>query len=62
MTNDLNLIIFPDWTQPEEFLTSELERVIRAIATHQERDRITLLSIPTIFQKRKPNCCCLRLQ
>ncbi|MDY6782979.1 MAG: glycosyl transferase family 1 [Cyanobacteriota bacterium] len=42
MTSDLNFIIFPDWTQPEEFLASELERVIRAIATHSERDRITL--------------------
>lgn len=40
---DINLIIFLDWTQPEEFLTLELERAIRAIATHCDRDRMALL-------------------
>jgi predicted O-linked N-acetylglucosamine transferase (SPINDLY family) len=40
---DINLIIFPDWTQPEESLTLELERVIGAIATHPDRDRMALL-------------------
>jgi hypothetical protein len=41
--NDVNLIIFPDWTQPEESLATDLERVIRAIATHPDRSHITLL-------------------
>jgi predicted O-linked N-acetylglucosamine transferase (SPINDLY family) len=40
---DINLIIFPDWTQPEEFLGRDLERVIRAIATHPASNYITLL-------------------
>lgn len=40
---DINLIIFPDWSQPEESLCLELERVIRAIATHPDKSRVTLL-------------------
>jgi hypothetical protein len=40
---DTNLIVFPDWTQPEEVLTLDLERVIKAIATHPDRSHITLL-------------------
>jgi len=40
---DINLIVFPDWTQPEEVLTLDLERVVKAIATHPDRSHITLL-------------------
>jgi len=40
---DLNFIIFPEWSQPEETLCFELEQVIRAIATHPYRSQITLL-------------------
>lgn len=40
---DINLIIFPDWSQPEEILCSELEQVIRAIATHPDSSQMTLL-------------------
>ena len=40
---DINLIIFPDWSQPEEVLCSELEQVIRAIATHPNSSQMTLL-------------------
>jgi hypothetical protein len=40
---DINFIIFPDWSQPEESLSLELERVIKAIATHPERSQMTLL-------------------
>jgi glycosyltransferase involved in cell wall biosynthesis len=40
---DINLIIFPDWSQPEESLGLELERVVRAIATHPDKSKITLL-------------------
>jgi predicted O-methyltransferase YrrM len=39
----INLIIFPDWTQPEELLLEELESIIRVLLTHPERSRITLL-------------------
>jgi glycosyltransferase involved in cell wall biosynthesis len=41
--NEINLVIFPDWTQPEESLQLELSNVIKAIAVHPSRDRITLL-------------------
>ncbi len=40
---DINLIIFPDWAQPEEHLGMELERVIKVIATHPEGSHMTLL-------------------
>ncbi|MBW4576223.1 MAG: methyltransferase domain-containing protein [Aphanothece sp. CMT-3BRIN-NPC111] len=40
---DINLIIFPDWRQSEEFICQDLASVIRAIATHPDRNQITLL-------------------
>lgn len=40
---DINLIVFPDWSQTEESLCSELERVIRAITTHPRKSQMTLL-------------------
>ena len=40
---DINLIVFPDWSQPEESLSLELERVVRAIATHPDKSKMTLL-------------------
>jgi len=40
---EINLIIFPDWTQPEESLGLELERVVRAIATHPGKSKMSLL-------------------
>ncbi|MEG4119586.1 glycosyltransferase [Microcoleus sp. N9_B4] len=40
---DINLIVFPDWTQPEESLGLELERVVRSIATHPDKSKMALL-------------------
>ncbi|MEG4026328.1 glycosyltransferase [Microcoleus sp. S13C4] len=40
---EINLIVFPDWSQPEEFLGLQLERVVRAIATHRDKSKMTLL-------------------
>ncbi|AFZ05325.1 methyltransferase FkbM family [Oscillatoria nigro-viridis PCC 7112] len=40
---DINLIVFPDWTQPEEYLGVDIERVVRAIATHPDKSKMTLL-------------------
>jgi predicted O-linked N-acetylglucosamine transferase (SPINDLY family) len=39
----LNLLVFPDWNQPEESLYLELELIIRSLVSHPERDFITLL-------------------
>lgn len=39
----VNLIIFPDWLQPEESLYSELAAVMTILGTHPDRNRITLL-------------------
>ena len=40
---EINLIIFPDWSQPEEVLYAELIEVIRASALHPENQQIALL-------------------
>jgi predicted O-linked N-acetylglucosamine transferase (SPINDLY family) len=39
----LNLLIFPDWSQPEESLYLELELIIRSLVNHPDRDFLTLL-------------------
>ncbi len=40
---EINLIIFPDWLQPEELISLELERVLKTLATHPESEKTTLL-------------------
>lgn len=40
---EINLIIFPEWSQPEESLCADLQQVIEAIATHQNSSQMTLL-------------------
>jgi hypothetical protein len=40
---EINLIIFPDWSQLEEFLGLELVELVRAIATHPDKSKMTLL-------------------
>jgi glycosyltransferase involved in cell wall biosynthesis len=40
---EINLIVFPDWTQAEESLGLELERVVKLIATHPDKSKMTLL-------------------
>ncbi|WP_228061222.1 class I SAM-dependent methyltransferase [[Phormidium] sp. LEGE 05292] len=42
---NLNLILFPDWSQPEELLLPEIKTIMRGILTHPERDQITLLIV-----------------
>ncbi|WP_199249499.1 methyltransferase domain-containing protein [[Phormidium] sp. ETS-05] len=39
----VNLIIFPDWQQPEESLGAELQAVVKTVATHPDKSRMTLL-------------------
>jgi hypothetical protein len=40
---EINLVVFPDWNQPEEVLYPELVSLIKALATHPNRSKITLL-------------------
>ena len=40
---DVNLIIFPDWSQSEESISFELEQVIKALAIHPDSQKTTLL-------------------
>jgi hypothetical protein len=39
----LNLIVFPDWQQDEEELSSTLAEVLKAIASHPQAEEITLI-------------------
>jgi glycosyltransferase involved in cell wall biosynthesis len=38
---EINLVVFPDWNQPEEVLYPELVSLIKALATHPNRSKIT---------------------
>jgi hypothetical protein len=40
---EINLIVFPVWNQPEHSLNEELAQAIRAIVTHPDKDKMTLL-------------------
>jgi glycosyltransferase involved in cell wall biosynthesis len=40
---DINLIIFPDWSQPEESLSLELADVVKALMSHPDKSKINLL-------------------
>lgn len=40
---DINLIIFPDWSQPEDLLYQDLASVISTLTTHPDKNNITLL-------------------
>jgi hypothetical protein len=40
---DINWIIFPDWTQSEDELGFELQKVIQTLANHPESQKITLI-------------------
>ena len=40
---EINLVIFPDWSQPEGMIYPELARIIKASATHPNRRQMTLL-------------------
>jgi hypothetical protein len=40
---EINLIIFPDWSQDEDSLGLELAQVIREITTHPDKSQLTLL-------------------
>jgi len=39
----INFVIFPDWLQQEESLYSDIERVVRAILNHPDKNNILLL-------------------
>lgn len=38
-----NLIVFPDWSQPEDSLSQDLASVIRAVVSHSDKSDMTLL-------------------
>ncbi|WP_016949679.1 hypothetical protein [Anabaena sp. PCC 7108] len=40
---NINIIIFPDWKQPEELLLLELEQAIKAVVNHPDSHQMTLL-------------------
>jgi len=40
---NINLIIFPDWNQSEDLVFQDLVNVLRVVATHPDKERMTLL-------------------
>ena len=40
---EINLIVFPDWNQPEASLNEELAKAIRSIVNHPDKNQMTLL-------------------
>lgn len=40
---DINLILFPNWSQSDELISQQLEHVIRIILTHPDKNKIALL-------------------
>ncbi|MCC5636095.1 glycosyl transferase family 1 [Nostoc sp. CHAB 5844] len=40
---NINVIIFPDWSEPEESLCLNLERIIQAVNNHPDSNQITLI-------------------
>ncbi|MBC8121933.1 MAG: FkbM family methyltransferase [Gemmatimonadaceae bacterium] len=40
---ELNFVAFPDWSQPEEMVYSDLESTLRAVLQHPQRSRMALL-------------------
>lgn len=40
---DINLIIFPDWSKPEDLLFQDFLNLLRIIATHPDKSHMTLL-------------------
>ncbi|AFY41988.1 group 1 glycosyl transferase [Nostoc sp. PCC 7107] len=42
-TSNINVIIFPDWSQPEESLCPNLEMVIQAVNHHPDNNQINLI-------------------
>ena len=40
---DINLVLFPDWNQSEEFLFQDLSNVLRGAINHPQKHQITLL-------------------
>ncbi|MDJ1172668.1 hypothetical protein [Roseofilum capinflatum] len=39
----INLIIFPDWSQPEDILLSDLAMALKTVISHGQKDDMTLL-------------------
>jgi hypothetical protein len=52
---EINLVIFPDWSQPEELLLFDIEKVFRAIMTHPDRSYMTLLIETSTISKEEAN-------
>ncbi|GAB4188523.1 MAG: hypothetical protein Fur006_29010 [Coleofasciculaceae cyanobacterium] len=52
---EVNLIVFPDWFQSEESLSSDLASVIKTVLAHPDHDRITLLLDTTNIPDEEAN-------
>jgi hypothetical protein len=52
---DINLIIFPDWDQPEELLHQNLANVISSLVTHPDQHRMALFIENSVISDEDAN-------
>jgi tetratricopeptide (TPR) repeat protein len=52
---EVNLLVFPDWFQSEESLSSDLAAVIKTVLAHPDKSRITLLLDTTNIPEEEAN-------
>lgn len=52
---NINLIIFPNWSQPEEIIMPELEAAIASFLTHPRNSQMTLLIDTTDISEEEAN-------
>jgi hypothetical protein len=52
---DINLIIFPDWSQDEEIIGTELSQTIKILAEHSRRTQITLVVDTSFMDEENAN-------
>jgi glycosyltransferase involved in cell wall biosynthesis len=52
---EINLIVFPDWSVPEEYLHSELGEIISCLTQYPDKNKITLLINTTNISEEEVN-------
>lgn len=53
--SEINFIIFPDWSLPEESIVPEIKNLIRVLAKHPNNNKITLLVDSSYFSDEDAN-------
>jgi hypothetical protein len=40
---EINLIVFPDWSQPRDVIVNDIRSLLKAVLAHPERKRVTVV-------------------